>query len=638
VSFPQSPDFVNKIRLLANKAVRALGLDGAAVQLEAHLYKLLLYELDGHFSLHRDTEKEPGMFATLILQLPTQEGFEGGALLVRHNGASKTFQFSSESAIKFFYTVFYADCQHELQRITSGKRVCLAFNLVRGRNVMHIGNLKDFSSRLSKVEAALLPWRDIEELRDVFPSDKLAIPLHHKYSKKNLSFSGLKGNDSIVAHVLKNCRDEMGRPWLDLYLCIYTLRQSGEPEGSDYRYRRNYDDGSDDDADDDIGNGHSMGEVFEEYFESSNWVQMNKGCDLSLEIEEDEIVVGEGEMDFGEPDEVDYEGRTGNAGPTLEYCYHKAMLVIWPRKKTIFIAGIAGAVDSLKTRVIEGDSDIVTMLQETLSYCERIVGYGSLAGLTGLLQVSVTAGGLGEVMRVLKLLSEPYKIFDQEGHTVGIVDADSATAIASAVHTHGWVHCGPFVLKLLVKGQVMKQGRYFAHLALELHKLGCEDAGFLVARRTLGFVLDSPLKGRDWEMIVSMGKLIFHFKECASKMGLIFVERLGKLSTDVLCSFVIQLFAFLSKEGTVEASAVLFRRICQVVSTRDFHRPTMLESHVVDLVYIFSRVGDEQLFSKLIQACWISRGFTRCKICSRGFLAPMQFGQLCQGRISGEAR
>jgi hypothetical protein len=33
---------------------------------EARLYKLLVYESGGHFKIHRDTEKEAGMFATLV--------------------------------------------------------------------------------------------------------------------------------------------------------------------------------------------------------------------------------------------------------------------------------------------------------------------------------------------------------------------------------------------------------------------------------------------------------------------------------------------------------------------------------------------------------------------------------------------
>lgn len=37
---------------------------------EARLYKLLLYQQGGHFSAHQDTEKERGMIGTLVVQLP----------------------------------------------------------------------------------------------------------------------------------------------------------------------------------------------------------------------------------------------------------------------------------------------------------------------------------------------------------------------------------------------------------------------------------------------------------------------------------------------------------------------------------------------------------------------------------------
>ncbi len=55
----------------------------------AELHKLLLYEHGGHFKSHADTEKVPGMFATLDAQLPSD--FTGGAFVVRHRGAQRTF-------------------------------------------------------------------------------------------------------------------------------------------------------------------------------------------------------------------------------------------------------------------------------------------------------------------------------------------------------------------------------------------------------------------------------------------------------------------------------------------------------------------------------------------------------------------
>jgi hypothetical protein len=98
-------------------------------RVEAHLCKMLLYEEGGHFERHSDSEKEAGMFGTLLIQLPA--GHEGGELLVEHNGMQQKYSFAKESADKCFYTDFYADCEHCLSTVCSGYRLMLVFNLVR---------------------------------------------------------------------------------------------------------------------------------------------------------------------------------------------------------------------------------------------------------------------------------------------------------------------------------------------------------------------------------------------------------------------------------------------------------------------------------------------------------------------------
>jgi hypothetical protein len=55
---------------------------GVTDLIDAELYKMLVYDEGSFFVPHRDTEKSPGMFATLILVLPSVS--EGGALIVRH--------------------------------------------------------------------------------------------------------------------------------------------------------------------------------------------------------------------------------------------------------------------------------------------------------------------------------------------------------------------------------------------------------------------------------------------------------------------------------------------------------------------------------------------------------------------------
>ena len=70
-------------------AAEQLGLP--AEQLEARLYKLLVYEKGGFFLPHRDSEKHDRMVASLIVVLPNP--FEGGALIVRHGAAKQTLTF-----------------------------------------------------------------------------------------------------------------------------------------------------------------------------------------------------------------------------------------------------------------------------------------------------------------------------------------------------------------------------------------------------------------------------------------------------------------------------------------------------------------------------------------------------------------
>src|SRR5438128_8041138 len=107
------------IACVTQQAAVALGLP--AEQLEAKLYKLLVYEKGGFFLPHRDSEKLDRMVASLIVVLPNS--FQGGALIVRHGAAKQTFSFDEAATGKLpCYAAFYADCEHEVQRVTHGVR------------------------------------------------------------------------------------------------------------------------------------------------------------------------------------------------------------------------------------------------------------------------------------------------------------------------------------------------------------------------------------------------------------------------------------------------------------------------------------------------------------------------------------
>jgi hypothetical protein len=63
--------------------------------IHAELYKLLLYGEGAHFKPHRDSEKAPGMFATLAICLPSQ--FEGGDLVLKFCGQRLLWNSSATS-------------------------------------------------------------------------------------------------------------------------------------------------------------------------------------------------------------------------------------------------------------------------------------------------------------------------------------------------------------------------------------------------------------------------------------------------------------------------------------------------------------------------------------------------------------
>ena len=101
---------------------------GIHQKVSATLYKLLVYEKGSFFAPHRDSEKASGMFATMVVCLPSRH--EGGTLVVRHDGQTKKIDFGGEHAeFQIQYAAFYADCQHEITPVSDGYRICLVYNL-----------------------------------------------------------------------------------------------------------------------------------------------------------------------------------------------------------------------------------------------------------------------------------------------------------------------------------------------------------------------------------------------------------------------------------------------------------------------------------------------------------------------------
>ena len=292
-----------------------------------NLYKLLIYDKGSFFAPHRDSEKVDGMFATLLVCLPSRH--KGGTLVVSHDGESKEIDFDTKAgAFNIQYAAFYTDCQHEIKPVTSGYRVCFVYNLTLARSKRqpsapaHSSKVEQVTALLSKVFTRTSP-------------DKIAIPLAHEYSQAGLSPDMLKGTDRSCVEVLMRAADQLG---YQLHLALLTHHQTGSVE-NEWEYEDRWSSKGDDDAE--------MGEVYEESLSLNYWIdaQGNEKAFGEIQLDPDEVL-GETEVD-GPGTTQEVHEATGNEGVTMERWYRQAVVVVWPQDRYFRILAAEGQSSAL---------------------------------------------------------------------------------------------------------------------------------------------------------------------------------------------------------------------------------------------------------------------------------------------------
>ena len=109
---------------LKQAVAQALGVE----QIDAWLHNLLIYGPGQFFKPHQDTEKHPGMVATLVLVWPSPH--IGGTLRVQLGQQETVLSSQHLQAQDLRWFAFYADCRHEVLPVQEGWRVALTFDLV----------------------------------------------------------------------------------------------------------------------------------------------------------------------------------------------------------------------------------------------------------------------------------------------------------------------------------------------------------------------------------------------------------------------------------------------------------------------------------------------------------------------------
>ncbi|KAL8712491.1 MAG: hypothetical protein Q9220_003339 [cf. Caloplaca sp. 1 TL-2023] len=323
-----NPAWQVTLRKITQKAAQELGC-GSESCVRPSLYKMLLYEKGALFKPHKDTEKEPGMFGTLVICLPSI--YTGGAVVASHRGQSKILEAESPSLSHSFIS-WYGDVTHEVQPILSGYRLVLVYNLLQGRSGPSPSaslNLHD-RRRLGRILDA---WgRGSKKSRSRAP-EALVYKLDHQYTDANLKLQTLKGLDKVKAQYLHELCAKAG-------LCFYLARMEkskyggveddsfGGGGGGYYDDEEDeYEEEDDDEEEDEEERGrvhrrsskfHEMEDVLEESISIKRLIDPD-GQLLAEDVGIDEDMIIQEDPFERDPDDEDYEGWTGNEGASATH-------------------------------------------------------------------------------------------------------------------------------------------------------------------------------------------------------------------------------------------------------------------------------------------------------------------------------
>ncbi len=366
VTVPDS--FTNALRSIVDAAARGLGVTG---NVSATLYKVLVYGPGDFFAPHRDTEKESGMFATLVVTLPGEN--HGGDLVVRHGDAVERVRWvANASGVQ--WAAFYADCVHEIEPLELGVRVALVYNLVRSQGAV---GAPDARGDVAALTALMRDWYRTPV--------KLAWLLEHTYTDSELGWSALKGRDQGRAAAVLAAAEQSD---VKVYLARLSIEETwaaevdDDPWGYTRRRRRGYEDGLP---------RVILEEMIEGHCQLLDWVDRDgRPTDLPplFVARDDAEVVQLAALQKLPPDEQYLTGATGNEGATVERTYRRVALVMWPAKHEI------------RMLVARGNAAVAAALAQAQSTAE-VKALGEAAEDAGMFKVwsKATAEILGTLLR-----------------------------------------------------------------------------------------------------------------------------------------------------------------------------------------------------------------------------------------------
>ena len=206
----RNPSWQSTLQDAVGKVAKELGVLEGAESIQAELHKLLLYEpgaffdnieskctlsqCPSHILTEYSTEKAPGMFAALVIALPSEH--IGGDVIAQLEDLEQALKTSVQSEFSYSYLGWYADVSHLAKPVESGCRLVLTYNLMHTAtsSSRKVSDLEDHKLNLDKI---LRFWAGQLDNEDYGTHVSLLYILEHEYSEANSCLDYLKGKDKL---------------------------------------------------------------------------------------------------------------------------------------------------------------------------------------------------------------------------------------------------------------------------------------------------------------------------------------------------------------------------------------------------------------------------------------------------------
>jgi 2OG-Fe(II) oxygenase superfamily len=245
-------------------------------QVTLKLYKLAIYETNGHFDWHMDSTHSDSHLATLLVGLNTS--WKGGDLILRRNGVETRADLQPQSTGSYLAPdlqaiAFYTDMEHRVEPITEGVRIVLQYDIEVVTDTEKKMAEEDFGDYDWPLDVVSTTYSDrtkylgvvqatadktaVEEVIDTIKRlhtsgvGEVGFALQHLYRKASIRAEFLKGSDAYLYDRLVRCGA------FNVTLCPVVLVESGDDDETSKRFAYlfgdyNYDD--DDQDTNELGN------------------------------------------------------------------------------------------------------------------------------------------------------------------------------------------------------------------------------------------------------------------------------------------------------------------------------------------------------------------------------------------------